>query len=479
MSEHADSSQGGWTGDPSLSEFLIMHFSRRAGAQSLATATPSDMPKTSIEDTVGDPDLDAFRPYESRAVDERALHEAVEESAAFESCLEQLAHGDELDCGQALVDLTGRYRKLFIARLLRKTSQRDTKMEPILEILWRHLDVIFISDRLWKRRDLKLSNYLARADAYPVGSQIRQLVALFNFDSTSLLPPHEAVSGLGLRNEQEQRTALRTLLAHPLESYRSYAVSRLDTPHCWSALSLPRVPVTILPQILYRLSCSDAPRDHRKVFLDCTFGSLAAPRSEQQVQAAREILHRFVTLDFSFEDRYFERLMKLHHAVEKQGRRLEIDDAPFRERFDAFRREKERRGSRKTRLPGGVSKIPLTVQRKLAREGHYLKLFICHPHPKIALETAPFINTPRQAEAVLRVRTTNRRLVSELSSKRELFTSYRARLALLSNPHTPLAAGLEYLAQTREEDLKRLRANRDINPEIRSYLKSRANRRAS
>ena len=298
--------------------------------------------------------------------------------------------------------------------MLRKTSKRDTKMEPILEILWRHLDVILISDRLWKRRELKLSNYLARADAYPVGSQIRQLVALFNVDSTSLPPPH-----------------------------------------------------------------SDAPRDHRKVFLDCTFRSLAAPRSELQVQAAREILHRFVTLDFSFEDRYFERLMKLHHAVEKQGRRLDIDDAPFRERFDAFRREKERQGSRKTRLPGGVSKIPLTVQRKLAREGQYLKLFICHPHPKIALGTAPFINTPRQAEAVLRVRTTNRRLVSELSSKRELFTSYRARLALLSNPHTPLAAGLEYLAQTREEDLKRLRANRDINPEIRSYLKSRANRRAS
>ena len=81
-----------------------MHFSRRTGAQSLATATPSDMLKTPIEDTVGDPDLDAFRPYESRAVDERALHEAVEESAAFESCLEQLAHGDELDRGQALVD---------------------------------------------------------------------------------------------------------------------------------------------------------------------------------------------------------------------------------------------------------------------------------------------------------------------------------------------------------------------------------------
>jgi len=457
-----------------------MHFSRRTGAQSLATATPSDMPKTPIEDIVGDPDLDAFRPHESRAVDERALHEAVKESAAFESCLEQLAHGDELDRGQALVDLTGRYRKLFIARLLRKTSKRDTKMEPILEILWCHLDVILISDRLWKRRDLKLSHYLARADAYPVGSQIRELVALFNFDSrTSLLPPHEAVSGLGLRNEQEQRTALRTLLAHPLESYRSYAASRLEAPHCWSALSLPRVPVTILPQILYRLSCSDAPRDHRKVFLDCTCRSLAAPRSERQVRAARKILHRFVTLDFSFEDRYFVRLLKLHHAVEKQGRRLDIADAAFRERFDAFRREKERRGSRKTRLPGGLSKIPLTVQRKLAREGHYLELFISHPHPKIALETAPFIKTPGQAEAVLRVRTTNRRLVSELSSKRELFTSYRARLALLSNPHTPLAAGLEYLAHTREDDLKRLRANRDINPEIRSYLKSHAICRSS
>ena len=447
----------------------------------VAKGLETGMRSGTVDPAVADPDLDAFRPHGKQAGDETFLREAVKESAAFEICLEQLEHGDELDRGQALVDLTGRYRKLFIARLLRKTGKRDPKMEPILEILWRYLDVILMSDRLWERCDLKLSQYLARADAYPVGARIRALVGLFNFDPTCLLPPHEVVTGLGLRNEQEQRTALCTLLAHPLESYRRYAASRLDTPHCWSALSLPRVLVTILPEILYRLSCSDAPSDHRKVFFDCTFRSLGAPRSELQVQAARKILLRFVTLDFSFEDQYFKRLMKLHHAVEKQGRRLDIVDheASFRVRFDAFRREKERRGTRKTRLPRGLSTIPLTVQRKLAREGHYLELFIRHPHPKIALEAAPFIKTPGQAEAVLRIRTTNRRLVSELSSKRELFRSYRARLALLSNPHTPLSAGLEYFAQTPEEDLKRLRASRDINPEIRSYLKSHVVRRTS
>jgi len=72
--------------------------------------------------------------------------------------------------------------------------------------------------------------------------------------------------------------------------------------------------------------------------------------------------------------------------------------------------------------------------------------------PLVGNPSHPCRKTPRQAEAVSRVRTTNRRLVRELSSKRELFSSYPAKLALLSNPHTPLSAGLEYLAQARQED---------------------------
>ena len=464
MSSHPRGADGSYR-DPSLGELLAHHFTRdnteNAPASRVAAAEPD----------VADPDLEEFRAPNGPPAP--FLQDAVEESAAFEHCLECLLHGDELDRNQALVDLTGRYRSLLIARLLRTRARRSAEMEPILEVLWRHLDVILISDRLWTRRDRKVALCLSQADAYPVGVQIRKLLSLFRLDPARQVSPHTAVSELGLRNDDERRTVLRTLLAHPLEPYRHYAAARLETPHCWSPLSLPRVPVTVLPEILNRLSCSDAERDHRKVFLDCTLRSIAAPRSEPQVRAARKILNRFAKLDFSYEDQYFKKLVRLHQVVEREGRLLACEDERSRSRFDAFRREKERRGPRKTRLPKGLSRIPLPVQRKLAREGHYLKVFIRHPHPKIALETASFITTPKMAEAVLRARSTNRRLVGELSTKRELFRSYRARLALLSNPHTTLAVGLEYLANTREDDLRRLRSSRDINPEIRAYLRSK------
>jgi hypothetical protein len=144
-----------------------------------------------------------------------------------------------------------------------------------------------------------------------------------------------------------------------------------------------------------------------------------------------------------------------------------------------LKREKDRVGSRKTYYPKRVFAIPLSVQRKLAREGHYLKLFVRHPHPKIALETMRFVTSTAMAEAVLRTKETNRYLVLEICKRPALLRSYKARMALLANPHTPVQAGLNYIPFINRGDLKHLAANHDTNPEIRVCLARRLNGRAS
>jgi hypothetical protein len=83
------------------------------------------------------------------------------------------------------------------------------------------------------------------------------------------------------------------------------------------------------------------------------------------------------------------------------------------------------------------------------------------------------------AEAVLRTKETNRYLVLEICKRPALLRSYKARMALLANPHTPVQAGLNYIPFINRGDLKHLAANHDTNPEIRVCLARRLNGRAS
>ena len=132
--------------------------------------------------------------------------------------------------------------------------------------------------------------------------------------------------------------------------------------------------------------------------------------------------------------------------------------------------QKTRVGARNTRPPSFTG-IPLTVQRKLARDGMYTQLFACHPEAKIALETLPFVNNPDRVSQVVRLPTINALLLGELAKRDELFRTRAARMSLLANPKTPLRTVYGYIPLMAGTDLRKLALSKDINPEVALHLR--------
>jgi hypothetical protein len=432
----------------SLGERLRLHRIRRLLVERAPAPAAAAAPARPIDRACPVPDKDFLVPEaepppppppEPGAV--LAAEEAAEEKD-FDECLSRLRGGDELDRSDAISDVIRRHQHLLLARLLRGARAPEESLARVLEALWRHVDVLLLEDYFFSARRMKLLHLLA-------------------------------VDAFAAKDAAEHDVLLRAMVLHPRPEYRRHAISLLSPRSFWSVASCPQAPLAVLADILERTSTPDVPDDYRRIFFDCTMRTVADARTEPQVRSARGMLSTFFTFDFFVEDDYFRKILKLNERVEKEEARLKIEDAFFKRSLEAFKKEKQRAGSRKTRLPRSFTEIPLTVQRKLARDGHYLGLFIRHPHPKIALETLRFITTPGAAEVVVRTKTANSRLVEELARKEDLLTSYAARLALLANPHAPLRAALRYVSGIRAEDLRKLAGSHDVNPEIAAYLRGR------
>jgi hypothetical protein len=400
------------------------------------------------------------------------------EQGEFDACLGRLLGADELERSEALYDVIRRYQHLLVARLFRGSGHHEPELAGILTALWRNADVLLLEDYFFSARRLKLLPLLAMAEPYPASSLFRGLLDLFHSPAPGP-GPEQGLAGLAGEQPAEAETVLRAMLVHPAGEYRRFAADRLPPSRYWSVACFPEAPVASLADMLERLARPDVTDDHRKIFFDCTAKTLAAGRTEADVRAARRMLGRYFGFDFFVEDEYFRRILELNTGVERSEARFSIDNTLFKRSLEAFRKEKEGAGLRTTQLPRSFTQVPLAIQRKLAREGHYVSLFVSHPHPKIALETLRHIATPAAAEAVLLTRTANGRVVAELAKKEDLMGTYRARLALLSHPRAPLEAAQRYAPLMRIEDLRRLAAGHDASPEVGAYLRNRVGPRPS
>jgi hypothetical protein len=396
----------------------------------------------------------------------------------FEACLGQLVGADELERSDALYQVIRRHQHLLVARLLSGAGRREPELENVLTALWRNADVLLLEDYFFSARRLKLVPLLALAEPYPACALFRGLLGLFRSPSPGP-GPQPAFERLAGQKPAEAETVLRAMLVHPVAEYRRFATDRLPPSCYWSVACFPEAPVASLADMLERLARPDVTDDHRKVFFDCTARTLLAGRTEADVRAARRMLATYFAFGFFVEDEYFRKILDLNEAVERGEARFHIDNALFRRSLEAFRRDKEGGGLRTTQLPRSFTQVPLAIQRKLAREGHYVGLFVSHPHPKIALETLRHIGTTAAAEAVLLSRTANGRVVAELAKREDLMSSYRARLALLSHPKAPLEAAQRYAPLMRVEDLRRIAAGHDASPEVGAYLRNRLGPRRS
>jgi len=399
---------------------------------------------------------------------EEPSHE-VESQTPFLECLARLDGVHEIDRNDALVELLRRHQHQLVAHLIRGAAQQDPMLEHLLDTLWRNAEIVLLDDYFFSSRRSKLSSFIELADPYPVAVRFRRLLRLFKPGPTGYPAAADALAMVETNDSEHYRVYLKALVVHPLEEYRRHAAAQLDPTEFWTIVTFPQAPLPALVTIIEQLSHPDVSDDQRKVFFDCTLRTLAAARGQEPIKAVRRILNTLFTFDFFVEDEYFRKIISLNQLVEHQEALSGRPSAHFHQSIQLLKEQKRRVGEKAARSPS-FDRIPLTVQRMLAREGFYTQLFARHPDAKIALETLRFLNSPDKAAQALKFPNINTMLLSELAKRDHLFRTRAARIALISNPHTPLRAVYGYVPLMNGEDLRRLATSRDVNPEISEYL---------
>ncbi len=393
-----------------------------------------------------------------------------DQQTPFEECLERLDSPHELDRNDALIEMIRTHQHQLVAHLIRGTAQEDPMLERLLESLWQNAEIVLLDDYFFSVRRSKLTKFIELAEPYPQAERFRRLLRLFRPGPHGFPTAEDAILPIEADEPGEYKTFLRALLLHPLEEYRRYAATSLDPSDYWTLISFPQAPLPALATVLDQLAEPGTPEDFRKVFFDCTLKTLAKARGEDAIKAVRRILNILFSFDFFVEDDYFKKILRLNQLVEHEETRLGRQNAFFQESMRLLKAQKTRVGARNTRPPSFTG-IPLTVQRKLARDGMYTQLFACHPEAKIALETLPFVNNPDRVSQVVRLPTINALLLGELAKRDELFRTRAARMSLLANPKTPLRTVYGYIPLMAGTDLRKLALSKDINPEVALHLR--------
>ena len=135
------------------------------------------------------------------------------------------------------------------------------------------------------------------------------------------------------------------------------------------------------------------------------------------------------------------------------------------------------KGSRKDREPESMREIPLPIQRKIAREGHFLAFFVSHSNDKVALETLPHLYKKEDITRFLRIPTINRLVLTDLAKRRRFFRKEMPRLALLQNPKTHAQIARIYLPFVSDHQVRLLADNKHISGEVRKLARQFVRRR--
>lgn len=287
---------------------------------------------------------------------------------------------------------------------------------------------------------------------------------------------------LQLQAPNNLKVLARCLLLHPSARHRLKALDLLDLPDLWQVSTHPATPISWRLTILRHIK-KEAPAGYLKIFFVCVSEDLlretqpTGRASSEWIVPAVDIVKEFFELNCLHETTLFEALAHLEQQIRNAAKRvgLLVDlDPDYRDRVAQFFKERKV-GDQPV---GDWHLVPLPIQRRIARLGHYLKYFICHPIDPIALETLPHVERAENIAEYIATVSINSRVLVDLSKNRALFQIERARFALVANPKTPPSVIASHLAYLRADLLRKLASSKDCNPyasqRAKEMLKSRS-----
>ena len=388
------------------------------------------------------------------------------DKGALETALSALAHGDDLDVEDAMGAITGDLRHAFVDHLASHPKDSDD-----IEIgLWKRPEMIVAADFWGHPKRVRLVEVLSEHGSERSKAAAAMLAGFFAPTQKGAAMVVRAVHDV---TESHRERFTRCLMLHPDYEVRRYAVNNTDINSVWKVVTPESVPCAAILTLLERLvGSSRYTTAQRKIFFDAVYRRLLSLTNRSDVLYARGIARIFVKLNFFMEDTYFYKLSALLDYVAIKEKSHGITDGVLGEYIARVRTEKEKVGS----LPGedpSLDGIPLVVLRKIARDGHYWHVLLTHPIAKIAREIVPHASTRDRALAAANNHRVNPEVLRGLGRKRELFSGFPARMALLANPQTPVAISMNYLSDLSLQDVEALLRRSTLHPELRHILRSR------
>lgn len=388
------------------------------------------------------------------------------DKGALENALAALAHGDDLDVEDALGAITGDLRYAFADHMAAHPGDAD----DIEMGLWKRPEMIVAGDYWGHPKRIRLIDVLAEHGSERSKAAASLLAGFFAPSQKGAASVVRAIHDVG---EMHRERFTRCLMLHPDYEVRRYAVNNTDLTSVWKVITPEAVPCAAILTLLERLvGSSRYTTAQRKIFFDAVYRRLLTLTNRSDVLYARGIARIFVKLNFFMEDNYFHKLVTLLDYIAVKEKSHGIEDGVLADYIARVRREKEKAGTVQGEEPS-FDGIPLVVLRKIARDGHYWHTLLAHPVAKIAREIVPHVATKDRALAVANNHRVNPEVLRGLGRKRELFSTFPARMALLSNPQTPVAISMNYLSDLTLKDVEALLRRATLHPELRHILRSR------
>lgn len=363
---------------------------------------------------------------------------------------EKLLAAGEIERHEGLLTILGADQPDFLATLPRlDPAQRH---QTILA-LWQQVDVLLLEGR--ERSPAIFAAARAHAEDPELREAWGRLATFFRPATPATSWDPEAVrASLESCPESLRSSFARALLIHPSAAVRSVARAGLEPADFYFVITSRSTSLRLLLE-LWQSARGRTTDDFFKVFLSTIVSRLLAPLKSDQLGVALELCRSFLGVGAFRERAYRQMVLKFEEHLRAEAGRLGHDlsqDADLEHRLQYFVGE-----SIAVEQPIQIwSKVPLPVQRELARRGLFLRTFACHPVDAVAAECFPHLLGRGEIVEVLKIQNLNHRLLAQLAEEKQLYESDAAKFQLLANPRCPYHIIGKYIGYLTSESLTRL-----------------------
>ena len=380
---------------------------------------------------------------------------------------DELIDAGELELLTAFTGLAHAGRRHLIALL--SDPERYARRGQLIERLWQVADLVLAEDPKGEGPS-SLLGVLRRDGEY--GRRFQSLEALLGAELPD--PSDEALDarfGAGQPLGGEIRSMLRRALivGHEGQRGRHAAAAALPLDDLWQVLVYPHSPLAAMRVIAEQVA-ERGDDDLCKVLFDCVKSRLMTALGEVADADGLEPLGAFIGLFFSFgffiQTRYFEQLETLLHLFQAQAGRFGAPAVRLGRELHRLEIARHRAGSPEATEPRTLDRLPLPVQRHLAREGCYLTYFACHPNHLIAREVVHFVHADNLSR-FLKLPDLNRQMLEDAMRRVDLGGKRDLIVEVLTHPKCPMLFAGKQLPHLGRHELHRVVRGRSTHSEVK------------